>query len=522
MTNDPTQIAAALRSFAVFAVCAVLAIVVGVLMTDPMTYASLGLVAVICAIICLPLLLKWHYPLMVLSWSMPVTVFFLKGDPNLYLVMIALSLAISATERAMGRRSFINVPQVYVPLMCLMVVVLITAKLTGGIGLKAFGSDVYGGKKYVFLGVACLGFFAMTARPIPPQKARLYVALFFSGGILGVISDFAPITPHFLDFIYWLVPPSFYATQGMQGGARLAGTGTAAACLVNVLIARYGMRGVFLSGKLWRPIVFFVSLALIGLGGFRSAIILTGLTCVLQFFLEGIHRTKVMPFFVIAGLVIAAATFALSSQLPYSIQRSLAFLPPSVIDLSTVARLDAEDSWNWRINMWQSLLPQIPEHLLLGKGYAISPEDYEDEMGAGAAIKSTDAADQALALASDYHNGPLSVILPFGIWGAIAFLWFVIAALWAVYRNYRYGPPELKTLNAFLFVVFIVNCVAFFGGSLATSMGGFTGLIGLSIAINRGICRKPAPAARNVRLKIRNAPRSAPVPAFPRRPSTSI
>ena len=117
MTNDPASIAAALRTIAVYAVCAVLAIVVGVFMTDPLTYSSLGFVAVVCTILFMPILLRWHHPLMILTWTSPLVAFFVKGGPSFFLVMIAVSLAISVTERALNQPRFIKVPQVAVPLM---------------------------------------------------------------------------------------------------------------------------------------------------------------------------------------------------------------------------------------------------------------------------------------------------------------------------------------------------------------------------------------------------------------------
>src|SRR5580704_14991855 len=104
MTNDPASIAAALRTLAVYAVCCVLAIVLGVLMTNPLTYSSLGFVAVLCAVVFIPFLFRWHYPLMVLCWSSPIYAFFVKGDPQLCLVMTVISLTISMAERAMGQR----------------------------------------------------------------------------------------------------------------------------------------------------------------------------------------------------------------------------------------------------------------------------------------------------------------------------------------------------------------------------------------------------------------------------------
>ena len=500
MTNDPAKIAAALRILAVYAVCAMLAIIIGVLMTNPWTYTALGFLGMLLAVLFVPLLMKWHRPLLIFCWSTPITLFFIKGDPNLSLVMIALSLAISVTERALGQTHFINVPRITWPLFFMIGVVLVTAKLTGGLGLHAFGSDIYGGKKYIFLIMGILGYFALTAGPISVEKARRYVPLLFLGGTLSFIQDFYPVMPGFLKWIYLLIPPYAFSPNGIDlGTTRLDGTGWAATAFVSFLIARYGLRGIFLSGKLWRPVVFFISFGLIFLGGFRSGLVLTSLTILLQFFLEGMHRTRLMPFFVTFGVVCAIAVVPLGPKLPFTFQRTLAFLPPSVIHLSGDARKAAEDSTLWRIDMWEGLLPMVPKYLLLGKGYAITMDEYA-VMGQNSAFHETDPSQQGLALAGDYHNGPLSVIIPFGIWGAIAFLWFTIVGLHAMYSNYRYGDPALRTVNTFLFTTFVVAvlCFYFIVGGLSTSMQQFGGLLGLSVAINRGVCRAPVRAPAKV------------------------
>lgn len=520
MTNDPASIVAALRTLAVYAVCCVLAIILGVLMTNPLTYSSLGFVAVLCAALFIPLLLRWHHPLMIFFWNAPVMAFFVKGDPKFCLVMIAISLAISIAERALSQRRFIYVPGITWPLLCLIGVIAITAKLTGGIGLHAFGSDVYGGKKYIFLITGILGYFAMTARRIPPEKARKYVACFFLGGALSCVGDFAAVTPGFLRPIFWFIPPYFAYDPGAfdVGTTRLIGTAWGAVAIISGLIALYGMRGIFLSGKIWRPLVFFICIGLTFLGGFRSALIIVGLTCIIQFFLEGMHRTRLMPFFIILTLAGMAATIPIASKLPFTFQRTLAFLPESTIHLSTDARLAAEGSTQWRLDMWQALLPQIPKHLLLGKGYAITSDDFA-VMGADSAIHSADAADQGLAVSSDYHSGPLSVILPFGIWGTIVFLWFTYASIKVVYRNFRYGNPALQTINAFVFTTYIVSVFSFFflAGGLADSMLGFCGVLGLSISLNNGVCRAPVRPQKNIVFK-RNIVKalSKPQPAFQR------
>jgi O-antigen ligase len=179
--------------------------------------------------------------------------------------------------------------------------------------------------------------------------------------------------------------------------------------------------------------------------------------------------------------------------LPYTFQRSLAFLP---LDISTEARMDTDDSTQWRLNMWEALMPQVPKYLLLGKGYAFSAETYDESMARDSAFKSIDAAEDPLALASDFHNGPLTVVIPFGIWGGIAWLWFWGAGLWAVWRNYRYGDEDLRRINIFILASYFARGMMFFFvvGSMVSDIAAFTGLAGLSVAINHGVSRRKAPS----------------------------
>jgi O-antigen ligase len=189
------------------------------------------------------------------------------------------------------------------------------------------------------------------------------------------------------------------------------------------------------------------------------------------------------------------------------------------LHLSTDARLAAQGSTQWRLDMWQALLPEIPKHLLLGKGYAITTEDLA-AMGNDSAIRSVDPAQQGLAISGDYHSGPLSVIIPFGIWGTIAFLWLIIVSLRVMYRNFRYGDPSLKLVNTFLFTSYVMGVFNFFfiAGAFNTSMLGFCGTLGLSISINNGVCQPSKVPAKNILFGRRFAePRSRPQPAFQRR-----
>ncbi len=519
MRNTP----AILRSLIIYAICVPLAITVGFLVTSPLDYSTLGILGFVVLVLAFPVLMRWHYPLLVLSLQLSCSVFFIKGSPSLWLVMLALSLGISLVERTLNsERHFIRVPQITWPLLCLAGVVLLTAKFTGGFGLHAFGSEVYGGKKYIYLIAGIVLFFALTARRIPARQAGLYLTLYFFGGLFSFIGDLYQVVPSWAHFVFWIFPPSMtYAGVYELGETRLGGFSTAGVALGSLMLARYGIRGVLFSGKIWRLAVFILAIACIFLGGFRAAILTLGFIFAVLFFLEGLHRTKLLFVFALIGTLAITALIPLASKLPFTAQRTLAFLP---LNLDTQARESAQTTLDWRMHMWTALLPKVPQYLLLGKGLAILPDEYNEMMGAnsvlGTAAGVFDPSQNPLALSYDYHNGTLSVLIPFGLWGAIGFLWFLIASLRVMHRNFRYGDPALRTYNAFLFANFFVTFILFFiGGAFSGDMMRFAGLLGLSVALNGGVCQpvpQPVQATETFLHPQGVLRRAQPRPAFPR------
>jgi hypothetical protein len=485
--NDSSAI---LKWLITYAVIVPLALFIGYLLTNPLDYSTFAYVGVLGFVLVFPLLLRWHYWLLLFSLNASMVVFFLKGSPNLWLVTVVLSLGISVLERALSsEKRFIGVPQVTWPLVCLVGVVLFTAKMTGGFGLRMLGSEVYGGRKYIFVLCAIMSYFALTAHRIPRHQAKWAVALFFLGGMTYFIGDLYGMLPSAFNFIFLFFPPSSrYDTGFDQGIYRLGGTAVASTAIICYLLARYGIRGIFLSGKRWRLAVFILFFSLTLLSGYRSTLVGLGLILVIQFFLEGLHRTKLLPIFAVMGVFAMVVMIPLTPKLPYTVQRTLSFLP--LLPVDPTARQDGQNTMQWRYDLWTSLLPMVPKHLLLGKGYAITAEDFE-MMGSDVSFKATDPSQQGLALATDYHNGWLSVIIPFGIWGMLAFLGFLFAAGRVLYANYRYSDPALQLVNAILLAMFLKSGLLFFGGALSSDMMTFASLVGFSVSLNGGV-RQPA------------------------------
>jgi len=514
-----TNVVTIVRALIIYGLCLPLAIYLGYLLALPLDRISLIIITTVLLLPLLPVLLKWHHFLLIASWNMSVVLFFIPGSPNLWIVMSCVSLLLSVIQHILVRNmKFVTVPSVILPLVFMAMVVLITAKLTGGIGLQLFGGEAVGGKRYIVLLGAIVGYFAMTSHKIQPKKALLYVAVYFLGTFTSLVGSFAPWIPPSLHYILVLFPvENLQAT--MEGAAnyskmylRLGGLIISSSGALYFLLARHGIRGItnisepwrFLpiqitgeSSKLsinqpWRLLSFFAIIWIGMMGGYRSIPITFALLFLLQFHMEGLMRTRLTPILILFAILAAMIIFPFSDKMPYTIQRSLSTLP---LKIDPMVKMDAESSSEWRREIWREVIPTIPQYLIVGKGYSMDARELEKiaelENFTGKAAESA----QESTLASDFHNGPLSLIIPLGIFGVIAFLWFLTAGFRLLLNNYRYGDHELRQINTLLLCLFITKTIFFFliFGSFHTELCVFTGIAGLSVSLNGGM-RRPVAA----------------------------
>jgi hypothetical protein len=409
-------------------------------------------------------------------------------------------LGFALLHRSLDKETnFLHVPILAWSLILLVAVILVTAKLTGGIGFKALGGSVYGGKRYYTTLAAVVVYFALVSQPIPLKHAKWYAGLFFLTAITAVFSNIAYVLGPSFYMLYAIFPADLAVHQaladylvGQEAMARISGMSWAGHALFCFMLLHYGARGIFDFGKPWRLILFLGVVAATMLGGFRSFVVLYGLILMVQFHLEKLYRTKIFFVFVAVAALGALVILPNTQKLPLSVQRSLSVLP--FIKVSPVAQWNANYSSEWRLAMWKLLVPEIPKYLVKGKGYAIDPTElYLVEQSVRRGLAKTY---ESALVAGDYHNGPLSVIIPFGLGGAFAFLWFCAASLWVLYANFQNGPPALKTCNSFFLTYFVAKLIFFCTcfGALNSDLVIFTGLVGLNVSLNGGVCRKPVEA----------------------------
>lgn len=503
MTNP----AATMRLLITYGICIPLAMMAGYFVinainsnaTDVASVSTLGLII---ALLLVPIFIRWHYPILLVGLGLPMNFFFLKGSPPAWEVVTIISFGIAIVERTMNsNRRFIPATSAKWAFIYTILMTYMTARLTGGIGLHSLGSDTGGGKKYISVILGAAVFFALSSQVIPKERRKLYLCLFLLAGLPAFLGDLAPLFPAPLNYIGLLIPATHY-TPGEDfsfSHSRLVAFGTTGGTVAAFMMAWWGIRGIFTGGKaVWRIPLFLMMAALSLTGGHRLNFLGLVATCGLMFFLEGLHRTRLLAAFVFGGVVCGALLVPLAIFLPYNIQRSLTVVP--FLHLDPAARADAEGSSDWRLNMWRDVWPKVPEHLLLGKGYAITAEDYEmmgQGMLANSAESKMDGSESALALSSDYHSGPLSTLMPFGVWGAISYIWLTIVGLQIAYRNYRYGDPELRIVNGYGLAAGIwgVICYLFVFGAYSSFVLGSAIGIGFNLALNGGVhgpASKPA------------------------------
>jgi hypothetical protein len=501
-----------------------LAAFIGFRLADP-DFGSLTMLVALGAALCVPVLLKWHHPILIFCWNLPIMAFFLPGSPHLWMLAGFGSLLISVLGAILDKEQrLIRVPAMDVAMIGLVFIVLFTMKATGGgLGLRLLGGETYGAKKYFTILFAVAGYYALSCQRLPLQSANKYLAMLILPGAGTALSNVI----YMLGPAFWVLYAAFPVDWALSQAAedysldaaslkvgRLSGFAVAGSAVFSYLIARHGIRGTLDVRKPWR-MALLVGVGVVGLfGGFRSILVTYVLLFAVQFFLEGLHRTRLMPAVIGAVLLSFVAIIPIVSKLPLSVQRCFSVLP---VDVHPAVRAEALGSTEWRLKMWEILIPEIPKYFWIGKGFTATASDYyltQQAMRMGFM-----QGFEGSMIAGDYHNGPLSILIPFGIGGVLAFLLFFWASFHVLVNNYRHGDAAMKHINTFLLGAFITRLIlfCFVFGAVQLELAVFIGLVGFSVSLNGGVRRpKPvfAPAPEPVE-PVSSFRRTRPVPVRP-------
>lgn len=461
-----------------------LAILLGVALANPQSFETILSFGAILGLLAIPFLIRHHQLLVILLVNAPINAFFIPGQPDLWAVLAFGSLVMTVLAWGVEKefRPQWNM-RVGWPLLVLLAVVLVTAQLRGGLGGRAFGSGSWGGMRYALVISAIIAFFAISARPLALNDTSRIVSGYFLSGLLSVFSNLIYIAGPSFFFLFNVFASEVAAFQlNVADIQRYTGFAWAALAVMYWLLMKYGIRGISDLSKSWRILLFTCFLGVGLLGGFRSTLIMLVIVLAFQFVFERLYSGRHLLALAAAVVLTLSVLIAVGDRLPLSIQRSLSFLP---IKFDPIAKQDAAGTLEWRLDMWKIVVPEIPRYLWLGKGFSFSGTDYY--LTNMAVVQGRAAAYEDTLISGNYHHGILTLIIPFGLAGMVAFTWFAWQGWWLLFRNYRLGSPSLLGINTFLLSYYSARLLFYltFYGQFDLDIVVFTSCVGLSSAINR-------------------------------------
>ena len=320
--------------------------------------------------------------------------------------------------------------------------VLVVLMMYRGVGFRALGGGQMGGRFYTQqMVLAVLPLLMMSTRL---SKKQLVVAVCFGWGmsLTYLISDFSfSLNGSFQRVLYFFELPTdalnFELGFEATGLRRYQSFGFVGVAMFSAILVWTSLRDLTTRRALIGLPLAFAMMALAVSSGHRTAFIeIVSTVGFLAFF-----QRFWTPMRVIAGLVFAtvivSTLYLVASDLPLSVQRSISFLPG--VEVTTLARDNAVDTLNDRIEVLKLAMHDMPRYLLIGRGFGMARFDLipSDAVNGGVWLQYMNGA---------FYNGLLGSILKTGVVGFLCtgsfVLWVSRIAVHVVRLVWRQGPDE--------------------------------------------------------------------------------
>jgi hypothetical protein len=357
----------------------------------------------------------------------------IPGKPNTLLLAQALFVGFCALLFLMRRLPFrIQFTELEF-WMLLLTITIGQAYLRNPVGLNIFGGDSVGARPYAIFAITLVTTAILASLRVSAADLRWVLRLHIIGGLINFVMLAVGYYVPRIGIWYGSVNIESLSSEiqrdgayGVERATRIAFVRDIANNLALWICAfKSPIRACF--HPLWAPLIL-LSLAFAALSGYRSEIGAVGLT-----YLLGITYRGGLTHFMIAALTlvcgIALLAFVnIATPLPSNIQRSLSFLPGT---WDQVHVTDAENSTQWRIDMWKEAL--LTDYWIknkwVGDGLGMTRQEmdfiatFQNKQIGGEVGTGKLNLDQQLMMASNnYHSGPVSTIRAAGYIGLLILL----------------------------------------------------------------------------------------------------
>jgi hypothetical protein len=345
----------------------------------------------------------------------------------------------------------------------LQVIAIAQAFVRNPTGLSLLGGATVGGKSYIIYTIAFIAYATLSVMQCDIKKFRIVVIFMITvaclDGLLMIATSLSPQVAAFTITLYSAA--DFNAAQGMEIDVTESRLGAGQDLARTLGLVAFTLFAPLSTCNPLHPVRFTMMLSSVFiclLSGFRSA-----LGALIIFFVVGTLVRKRYGDLVI-GLAAAmiGLAFLIGSgsvrTLPFGAQRILSVLP--FIDVEDTARKNAEDSSEWRFEMWRLALTtdRYIKNKYLGDGFGYSADELraalDSAMGDHRMLGQANQQDVMLAKGS-YHGFHVEAIRFTGVFG-------LVTALVSLGIFFRYSLKQIRHFRGrpeWGFVLFI--CVPF-------------------------------------------------------------
>lgn len=387
----------------------------------------------------------------------------LPGSPPVWAFGALIAFGIFTLRFSLRKQDFILRLDIMDFAIILNFLAIAQAYLRNPTSLLMFGGELAGGKPYATFLVAIMAYFFLSTLITNLPSFRLAVLVMvcatLADGVLGLAAEYIPSLAKFVLPIYsnvnFGVADSGQAFSADLSEARSSGSfaGIGETLAIVLLCFSRPIR-CLLPTYPFRMILFTVAMGLILLSGFRS---ITAYIFVFYVVAAITRKNFVDIIAVMVAAFLGIAFFVMSGsadKLPFGAQRVLSAVP--FVKVDDKAKLDADQSSEWRFEMWRLALTsnRYIQNKLLGDGFAMSAREMRAQLDAaqGFSDGSTEKDNiEAFLLRGSYHGFHVETIRFTGFIGLLAavFAMFVfMRKAWQLLKHYRSSP-------VFGFVAFI-------------------------------------------------------------------
>jgi len=286
----------------------------------------------------------------------------------------------------------------------------------------------------------------------------LMLLVFFNPGLYGAVSKFTTTAFSYLGDA---------VSTGEMGKARWG-----VAAVFAEFLTYYALSAPFKKKALQKRVLLLaVAIFAVLTSGFRST--LAGVLLVIIVWAVIKSKNKIATVAVLGSVMLFLWGLAFLSMdyLPENMQRTVSMLPGLKFYGDAAER--AQDSIDWRLDVWALSTKHIPDYLLIGRGLV------SDVSSAAWMQGSYYFSPEFAYMMGNYHSGPLSILLTFGLPGFITFLGLPVAGILrgiATLRRFR-SHRDTYSYTLLQFSTMMVGILLFeyivFNGNVTVSLPAF-------------------------------------------------